>query len=163
MGLREKINDNSRVVAGVVVLLVLISGYVIFRQLTGSGVTGTTRAYYTIDDGATWFEDDINKAPPFMHDGKEALRAYVYSCSGKPFVAFVEKYTPEFKRAMDAYYERMRSGKTDPKAAAPRDPGGHMYKKPGVKEWANGMGPKTAAAVAVRCTDGGDPQALIPR
>lgn len=52
------------------------------------------RAFYTIDDGQSFFTDSIHKIYPFDHQGKAAYRAYVYQCEeGKPFVAYLARYT----------------------------------------------------------------------
>ena len=52
--------------------------------------------FFTTDDGETWFADRAGKLPPYPVDGKPAVRAYIYACaSGKPFVAYLERYTPD--------------------------------------------------------------------
>ena len=66
--------------------------------------TRSTRTRTTVDDGATYFPDDANKIPPFTKDGKEAVRARVFSCDGgkTKYVAYLERITPKAKAAIDA-------------------------------------------------------------
>ena len=59
--------------------------------------------FFSDDDGATWFIDDNTRIPPFDHDGKPAYRAEVFECgSGKPFVAYLEKFTDAKKQQIQA-------------------------------------------------------------
>src|SRR5439155_23406719 len=49
-----------------------------------------TRGCFSDDDGKTYFADDVYKAYPFDHNGKQAYRAYVYRAgSGTPFVGYL--------------------------------------------------------------------------
>jgi hypothetical protein len=61
------------------------------------------KAFYTIDDGRTWFVDSIYKTPPFDHEGKTAVRAMVYSYdNGRyQFCPFVQRYTSDIKKTLD--------------------------------------------------------------
>jgi hypothetical protein len=104
VGIRETLNKNPGITTGATAAIILLAVGFIIYQLTGGGTPGiATEAFYTIDDGATWFEDDINKIPPFDKDGKQAVKAYVYECPGTdPFVAYLERYTPEAKKALEA-------------------------------------------------------------
>jgi hypothetical protein len=60
-------------------------------------------AFFSDDDGATWFIDDNTKIPPFDRGGKPAYRAEVFECgTGKPFVAYLEKFTAAKKQQIQA-------------------------------------------------------------
>lgn len=136
MSLREKINQNPIVAVALVVVVILVAGYVIYTQ-TGSDLASQGNAWFTTDDGATWFRGDIrNDTPPFPHDGKEAVMAYVYTCpDGKEFTALLERYQP----AARALWIK---AKADPNSLtqAEREEVGSFdmrreWKKPGEKEW----------------------------
>ena len=59
--------------------------------------------FFSDDDGATWFIDDNTRIPPFDHGGKPAYRAEVFECgTGKPFVAYLEKFTDAKKQQIQA-------------------------------------------------------------
>jgi len=87
MGVREKINSSRTmgfVVAGV--LLAVAAGQIafFFRPQHHQSATG---AFYTDDDGQTYFADNVYKFPPWDHDGKQANMAMVYSSASGNFVA----------------------------------------------------------------------------
>lgn len=74
-----------------------------------------TRAYYTIDDGQTWFEDDISKVAPFEHEGKTAYRVQLFTCDdGKTvFPTYLERYTPQAKAAAERAQKSSAAGNYD--------------------------------------------------
>ena len=85
MGVRERLNRNPRLAAIVMAVLLLVAGVAVALQFSdGAHAAGTAsdKAFFTIDDGATWFADDAARIAPFQHDGKEAVRAYVFECRG---------------------------------------------------------------------------------
>jgi hypothetical protein len=56
-------------------------------------------AWFTVDDGKTWFADDVSNLPPFEHNGKQAVMCFVYKTpAGEPFAGYLMRYTPEGKR-----------------------------------------------------------------
>jgi len=69
---------TAGVICGVIVVAVL--GIV----LSTTVASATHRAYFSDDDGKTFFVDDIEKIVPFDHDGKPGFRAMVYQCSSNP-------------------------------------------------------------------------------
>jgi len=157
MGIRETLNKNPGLTTGgTIAIIVLAVGFIIY-QVSDTGAPGVaTESFYTIDDGKTWFADDVNKIPPFDKDGKPASRVYVYKCAdGKPFVSHLERYTAEGKKAMEA-------------AQNANDPNNPMLmeevmstnmevKKPGsdaVKGWAKISSPIASKIMELRCPDG---------
>ncbi len=106
MGLREKMNQNPGITTGITAgIIVLALLFIIWQNMDSSGpyAGGVGKAYFSDDDGVTTFVDESNKIPPFDHDGKTAYRAYVFRCpNGKPFVQFLERYTPEGKKMVEA-------------------------------------------------------------
>lgn len=116
-------------------------------------------AFYTVDDGATWFADAADQLTPFDRGGKQAVRAYVYSCGGGPaHVEYLERYTTEGK----ALSEKFRA---DQKAAPGTLPesflkvdelglGGLEVKKPGGEAWLNMRDPKALAITNAPCPGG---------
>ncbi len=104
MGIRETLNKNPAITTGGTAAIIVIALIVIFMQLRGDsgGAGGDNLAWYSIDDGKTWFSEDANKVAPFVHEGKKAYRVYVYKCpDGKEFVSHLERYTPEAKAALE--------------------------------------------------------------
>jgi hypothetical protein len=145
--IRETINQNPKltgIVAGVIALSALF--LIVWNLLGSQGNAQKTywgKTFFSDDDGQTWFIDDASHLPPFDHNGKTAYRAVLYRCgSGKPFVAYLGKYS-------DAQFARMDEMK---KEIAARDPGEDPerlfntipmdVKKPGDSKWAPGLAPK---------------------
>ncbi len=139
MGIREKMNQNPGVTTGVTIGVIVIAlAFIIWQLLPNRGPKIPTKAFYTVDDGATYFADDIKKIPPFDHEGKQAVRAYVFKCGGKEFVAYLERYTPQAK----ARLEKAREEAAKNPDAAPPDmmmpdlmESGIQVKKPGQGRW----------------------------
>ena len=83
---------------------VLVFGALLIAfQLHGSGssvaASTSTKAFFSNDDGKTWFTDLATKLPPFDHSGSQAYRVEVFRCgpSGKPFVVCLESYSSDDK------------------------------------------------------------------
>jgi hypothetical protein len=138
MGLRESINERpglSVAVAGVGVALVAV---VAIAQLhNGHSVPlpqFATQAFYTTDDGATQFPDDINKVAPFDHDGQQAVRAWVFTADGgkHQWVQYLEKYSADAQAQLARQQNARESGivqRADPIAL------GIYVKRPGPGKW----------------------------
>lgn len=114
---------------------------------------GLPRAYFTADDGKTYFAAGMENVPPFEHEGKSAVRAYVFRCgTGEPFVGYVERYVPEAHKAM-----------VENRATPQHQIAGRELKKPGESKWVRSDDRKAAGAIAdVRCPDGSQPEPLEP-
>jgi len=103
VGIRETLNQNPGITTGATAVIILLALGFIIWQFTGSGgVDVQNAAYFTVDDGKTWFEDDVTKLAPFDKDGKQAYRVYVFKCGGgEPFVSHLERYTDEAKKRIE--------------------------------------------------------------
>ena len=111
LGLRETLNQHPGIATGTAIgVIVLVLGYIVFgtagRGANGGPAPVANRAFYSDDDGAHWFADDVTKVPPFDHNGKQAVRAKVYRCDGKTFVNHMERYTPEAHKRLEQAYAR---------------------------------------------------------
>ena len=126
MTLREKINRNPKQSAIIAASLISVALLFIIWYNCSGGRSGPGKSYYTIDDGANFFEDDSKLIPPFKKDGRDAVRAHVFKCSdGKPFVGYLEMYSLQDKKMM----EDAMAGKAPPAAYAGFS-GQAMVKKP---------------------------------
>jgi len=94
MGLRETINKNQPLAIGLCSVFIILGSVLVIRS-TSSGIPARLKqAYYSDDDGKTFFADDVNKIYPFDHNGKTAYKAYVYEGGdGQPFVGYLERLT----------------------------------------------------------------------
>lgn len=169
MGIRESLNQNPAITTGVTIGIIVAALFWPFPrwgivwQLFGSDdMPGeVTEMYYTTDDGANYFADDVHKLSPFTHDGKEAVRCYVYTCdNGKTkFVAYLERLTQDAKKKMEAAQEALK--KADPNQPPP--PGtdteiiqqeGTEVKKPGDAKWVKRNTPEGDKIIQPTCPDG---------
>lgn len=121
------------------------------------------RAYYTTDDGKTWFTDDAERLPPFDHDGRQAVRLHLFTCDeGKTrFVGYLEKLPEEAFTTLKA--EGQDPAKMDDDDIAERF--GWLAKRPGDAEWRNSNKEKEAyqAIVQARCPNGALAMPVFPR
>ena len=135
MGIRQKINENPAATTAVTAVIVVLAILFIFWQACsgeGPGSVNNSKAFFTTDDGKTWFVDNSSNIPPYTKDGKEAVRARVFSCDGgkTKFVGYLQRYTPQDK----AMLENMAKG-TQSKTPGPPAYVGYggqaMVKRPG--------------------------------
>jgi hypothetical protein len=146
MGLRQKLNENKPLSMAVAIAVVLIAGAILFWPSSGQ------MAFYTTDDGLTYFEHEQIPAP-FSYKGKEALSAAVFRCgTEKPFVAYLTKFRDD---AAKAAFEEAR------KTRSPFDDSLILFKKVGGTEWV-ARGPAANPAAAFARPPGGAAPAPAP-
>lgn len=110
MNLRDKLNNASPAVkSGIIVAFVVVVGLSLWASLSSGRPPNATRAYYSSDDGKTFFVDDFFRSYPFDHDGKPAYRAYVYeTAKGTKFVGYLERYRDDGVKALDSLLAQNR-------------------------------------------------------
>jgi len=126
MGVREAINNKKSIGIGFSILLLLIAGSILAYTQWPEHRPKGGMAFYTDDDGQTYYVDSAYLVPPCDHDGKTAVRAMVYSYDGghRQFCAFLERYTTDAKKRIDdAVAEAAREGKPPSSIALFGDPG----------------------------------------
>lgn len=177
MELRETLRRNPAITTGATVLIIAIAvSFIIYSQVGGGIPKPPSSAFYTTDDGSTWFADDIKKVPPFQKDGKDAYRVHVFKCgSGKPFVAYMERYTVEAKKMIEqinSVDKRGPQGKEMTKmmhqsmvAMRQTTMTGIEYKKPGDSKWVNQASFQAFSKIVnVNCPQTGEiPERIMPK
>ena len=105
----------KRLGPGIAAALFLVAIGIAALQLSGgktNAVAAAEQAFYTDDNGKTFFTDEINKIVPFNHNGKQAYRADVFKGpDGNKFVGLIYRHTDSGKREMEQF---IASGKDDP-------------------------------------------------
>jgi hypothetical protein len=93
MGIREFIEKQKKFMVPAVGVLTVACAYSGWRSYRSTELPGMVeRAFYSDDDGKTYFPDDVKKGFSFDHDGKQAYRAFVYrGGSGKVFVGLLAR------------------------------------------------------------------------
>ena len=157
MGIRQTLNEKkglaAAVAGGVVVIAIALMAY----NLSGPGAPSASEAYYTTDDGQSYFGGSVKDVPPFQKDGKTAVRAHVYRCTkcGKTFVNHLERYTPDVKKKVEAAYARGPAAANDPTFMMGLETGIEV-KPPGTGAWVKATDPKYAQVVQPKCPGGGE-------
>jgi hypothetical protein len=170
MGLRETINKKKSVSIGGAAVLVLIAGsFLAYTQWPAYRPKGD-KAYFTVDDGQTWFVDSMYKVPPYDYNGKTAVRAMVYSYDkgSKTFCPFLQQYNSDTKKQLDdAVANATRDGKPLSSIelfGSPATARGVEIKLPGPNhKWVSpGTAEATKVLSAVQAPDGSDVDSVFP-
>lgn len=169
MGIREKINDSRvgpMVGIGMLVAAVAIGLYYFWP---GGPHIHYAQAYYSDDDGQTYFKDSVYKFPPSDHNGKTAVQAVVYEdAHGNKFVAYLQRYTPDaLKRLQKTYSDVSSSGNPKQLQQAVLDLiqspqisiGGTEIKLPGASNQWTSRG--RMMAPSIKMPDGGDAGTMV--
>jgi hypothetical protein len=129
MEVRKILQQHPRVATGGTAAITLVALFAIIMELRGNPPPAApTLAYYTTDDGASFYVDDINLVPPFTHDGKQAVLAHVIKgAGGKKFVAYLVRYTPQQKEKIERL---LAQAPVDPAVARGAREGGMEVKAP---------------------------------
>jgi hypothetical protein len=166
VGIRQTINEKPAATAAVTAGIIVVAFAFIIWQACSTGGEGgvvSDKAFFTVDDGKTFFVDKTTNVPPFQtKDGKVAVRAQVFSCDdGKTkFVGYLEMYSQQDKMMLEAVAKGQTQGKgAQMPMPMPYMSGQPMVKKPGAppNAWV-GIGPQTSMfyqqVVSVKCPDG---------
>lgn len=157
MGLREKLNENSKLTAGVVGTVALLATVFVVMQVFAGRRTipgKLPNTFYTDDDGRTFFEVSGDNVPPFDHNGKPAVLAYVFECCGKRYVGYMERYTA------DAHKLKIAG-----KGTRETELFGRELKRPGQAAWVNARNDLDVSKVVdTRCPHGANvpPEPVVP-
>jgi hypothetical protein len=114
MSIREKINTEPRygiAIAGLLLVVAIFFGHRYFQS--GYSVHVPNSAFFSDDDGKTYFKDSIYKIAPWDHDGKTAViaRVYSYNDGQGTFIAYLERFPPASHKLLeDAYANAQASG-----------------------------------------------------
>ncbi|HMB96405.1 MAG TPA: hypothetical protein VKK61_10230 [Tepidisphaeraceae bacterium] len=168
MGVREAIEKHQKAAGAVGVILVLIAVSVSAYSLWPHSQQPLTKAYYTDDDGQSWFVDSIDKVPPFDHNGKTAVRVNLYTCddSKTVFAGYLERCTPAAKKKLESEFNSaISAGKPISSVSIGPDIStfGTEIKKPGDKTWIlRGHYPDSYKVMDVQCPNGGTVDSVFP-
>jgi hypothetical protein len=153
MGLRAVLNKNKS--ASIVVTILLVAAAVALgcylKQPGADAVELSLKAYYSDDDGKTYFVDAANKLTPFDHNGKQAYAVRVYRCPDQPaaFVGYLQRIDD---KTLVAAQQALAAGK--PAEDIERVIGSHReVKKPGDSKWVRSNTAEGERVAAARCNN----------
>jgi hypothetical protein len=169
MSLRETFNQRPNLAGGIAAgcaaaAVVLVVAHVLDLRAAPIGAAKPERAFFTVDDGKTWFVGDATQLAPFDRDGQAAVRAYVCECDGKRFVNHLERYTAAGKKAMAQVREAARKGPPPGALVAAAQHRGREVKRPGDAKWVVSNAAAASRIVAPKRPDGaaGEPRFVFP-
>jgi hypothetical protein len=167
MSIREQLDKYSKLTIPIasVALLVLIG--VMLMEISparGKAPGVSAKAYYTTEDQLTGqpaldalFVDDVNRVPPFDHNGKPAYLAIVYQCNGGSvkWVNTLKRYKASVKPQVEALAAAaIAKGQTLKVDTSGVDGSGLEVKSPGPGPWINPKDPAVAQALACKLPAG---------
>ena len=161
MGIREKLVKNPAAAKVVAAIVISICGLAIFLEARSGRapavVSSVGKAFFSDDDGKTWFLDDASKIPPFDRNGAQAYRAIIFRCkTGTPFVAYLAKYSAKQIARMQQDEAQNPGMAPRIQVTAPQD-----LKKPGQAKWITFTTPTMTGYPDVPCPDGGGLATLV--
>lgn len=164
MGLRETINQNQKVAIGLISVVVLGSlAFAVLYTSQGMGdpLAGGGKAFYTVDDGKSFFSADSMLIAPFMHEGQPAVQALVYTSDGGKtrFVGYLMRFTPAGQEKLRAMREAVKSNRGAMPGLDPELQANTEVKKPGSGDWVK-LSNISAAAEVMNVRAPGDPTRL---
>jgi hypothetical protein len=164
MGIREAVNKYQKaafaVSSSVIVTALVFS--VTYQGEDSLSANPPERAYYSDDDGKTFFPAEYGKIGPFDHDGKEAVVARVFRDRDRNlFVGYLERAADAEAKAFleDAQRTLVAPARDDPRPD-PRLIDEMMkrlvVKRPGQKKWVNAQSADAAAVTRIELPSGGE-------
>lgn len=161
MGIRESIGQNRYAGLGLAGGLIVVAAVILATTFWPAKRANLARAYYTVDDGKTWFADSAYRVAPFDHNGKAAVVAHVYNYADgkKEFCAYVAKFNDDAKAKLEAAIAAAQKAGKPPESVAlwgdrsfMRD--GVVVKKPGDATWLRYADPAANAVFTIKAPDG---------
>ena len=111
ISVRKTLQKNRRAGLLVAVALILLSAafaaYVFLHNVPPKN--DSYAAFFSDDDGQTYFKGSALNLAPFDHDGKTADLAVVCTDGKRDFVAYLQRYTPEARKQLQDLYDANRS------------------------------------------------------
>lgn len=174
MSMREAITKHPAVFGGFAIAAIGLATFVSLRQ---SGVLGAPElkgeAFYTADDGKTYFTAASTEGSPITRDGKEAYRCFVFRCpGGEPFVGYIVRYpngapgSQSKPRFVPPAAAGARSADGSALPSTPNSPAPLAditeYRRPGQTTWQSSKDMIAASKITQqRCPDGTTAEVLL--
>ena len=155
MGVRELVERQRRWVIPAAIVGIAACAVSAWQSYHADALPGIVeRAFFSDDDGKSYFADDVKKGYCFDHDGKQACRAFVYRCgSGKPFVGVLARPAGQATTAPVASNLRYKGQGGPPPTLEVR--------KPGQAKWVLTTTAEGLDLLKSLCPDG-NPEAVLP-
>lgn len=143
------------------VALIITAVVITWMTLMPSGPKKVTRGFFTVDEGKTWFIDDVQRITPFDKDGKPAVRGYLFKCpGGKVYCGLLSRHTDSARKKADEFKSQ------NPDKPIPDDllvKGSRDFRQPAKKQWVNDTSNEIFQVTTQKsCPDGSYPEPSMP-
>jgi hypothetical protein len=110
--IRESLQKNRVVGLVAASIMILLAAGVSAHYFWPAGKRlNPSKAFFSADDGQTYFVDSIYNFPPFDHNGKTAVEAVVAITNGQYYVGYLVRYKPEARKQLqEKYDDAVRNG-----------------------------------------------------
>jgi len=105
ISVRELLQQPRTGLTVVAFLALTAIGIAVFNRQPAPAKSDPDVAFYSDDDGQTYFKDSIYRFAPFDHNGKTADIAIVCTDGKQNFVGYLERYTPEARKQLQSAYD----------------------------------------------------------
>ena len=164
MSLRETMNKNKNISVGITIAIILVAIVFIYLQIRGERIPEAPpqMAYYTTDEGKTYFAEDQMHEVPFDHNGQQAVRAWLYTCgtSTEKKLAYFERYTAAFVKQIAQ--SKASNQPMDPMIIVEQGDTIYDVKKPGSATWVQKASPTGQKIITPVCPPGQNPNWVSP-
>lgn len=111
MALLHDIREKKTLRLVVAIVFLVAAGAVLAYTYWPARRASLAQAFFSDDDGQTWFAADTTNVAPFDHNGKTAVMAeiFTYNNGSKKFCGYLEKYTPEAKAKLQAAFSQAKA------------------------------------------------------
>jgi hypothetical protein len=155
-------NKNLSVIFTSAVILVAV--VFIYLQIRGDRIPEAPpqMAYYTTDEGKTFFAEDQLHEVPFDHSGQQAVRAWLYTCgtSTDKKLGYLERYTPQFLKQLAQ--SKAANQPMDPMIIVEQGDTIYEVKKPGTGAWVQKASAAGQKIITPPCPQGQAPNWVTP-
>ena len=162
MFIRENMRQKKKLSLILAIAFLFVAGGVLAYTYWPAKQASLSLAYFTDDDGQTWFIDQTTNLAPFEHNGKTAVMAeiFTYDDGSKKFCGYLAKYTPEARQRLQAALADAKSHGQSPGSVALFHDHTFMasailIKKPGSgNPWISQGDPKAGEVMNIHSPDG---------
>jgi len=161
MDIRRSLQQKPIFGVAIAIFLVLMASAILARQYWPQKKANLSEAYFTDDDGNTWFNDSAFLVPPFDHNGRTAVFAeiYTYDNGAKKFCAYEAKYTPKAKKRLEAALADAQKNNQPPSTVSLYHDRsfiteGMLVKAPGSSDWVSMADPQANSVCSIHSPDG---------
>lgn len=161
MDIRRSLQQKPIFGIAIAIFLVLMATAILARQYWPERRANLSQAWFTDDDGNTWFAHSAFLVPPFDHNGKTAVFAEVYSYDkgAKRFCAYEAKYTDRAKTRLEAALADAQKNNQPPSSVNLYHDRtfitqGMLVKAPGQGNWISMADPAANSICSIHAPDG---------